>query len=293
MRSFRFQEVINVAIQEVCVKTRKIKQSLIQQIHAKALELKRVPKLSDMLFTQRFITVFGSWNEALHAAGLPLAKSPRLRLAFRSLQGQGYLVSDEGCLESLKRLSGILGGYRPTTTDIESEIGAKAGCPSSSVIISRFGGMDNALRAAGLDHIQYKRKAIRDENREKEESEAYDFLKGKSFVMLSDVPEQGEIIRSIAKKEGIPIVCTPKHRELQIVLGWMRGQACGDVVLSQKEIESGMGKKAYEILVQYCQGVSMADIGRLIGVTRERVRQVVTKKATELVQSILREKGGV
>ncbi len=120
--------MITVVVDQLALEAEnKVKQILIQKIKNKAAELGRVPRQSDFNCQQRFYAVFGSWNEALRAAGFPVAKVS-LRLKYRYLRGQEYKPTIEDCIESLKRLSEMLGNCRPTSDDIESEPGVKAGC---------------------------------------------------------------------------------------------------------------------------------------------------------------------
>jgi hypothetical protein len=283
-----------MAIQKIYVEIKKRRQSLIKRIQAKALESGRVPKLSDFSSSQRFcfFEEFGRWNDALFAAGIhQLARRLRPRLVSRLLQGQSCVIIDDECLDALNRLSAVLGGYRPTIKDIASTAGIETGCPSASTINNSFGSIGNALRAAGLDQLQTKYRSIHNENREKEESDVSELINGKTFAMLSDSPGHQKMMHEIADKMGIPFVSSPSHKELRIVLNWMRGQAYEGVLLSHEEIEIGMGEKAYAMLVQYCQGMSMAEVGRSLNLSRERVRQVITKKTQGLVRTVLREGG--
>ncbi len=262
-----------------------LRQVLIQEIKKMALKVQRVPKLADLGSSRRFYVAFGSWNNALRAAGFPVARKTTLRLETRRMQGQKYEATENECLDALKRLSAVLGGYRPTVADLDSDLAAEVGCPTRNTIIRRFGSMVNALRSAGLVGLQTRHENVVTI----EKARIAKVFKGKSFVMAGDLPKKN--ISKIARREGLRVVRASKSYEVNIVLDWMRGQAYDGALPDREGMRLAMGNDAYQYLVQYCQGRSMAKIGKDTGLTRERVRQVLTERAKALVRAIL-EKGG-
>lgn len=266
-----------MAVERVALEAEnRIKQVLIQRIKDKALELGRVPRQSDFTCWQRFYAVFGSWNEALRAAGFPVAKVS-LRLKYRYLQGQDYKPTKDDCIESLKRLSEMLRNCRPTSDNIESELGMKAGCPKLTVIKRIFGTLENALREAGLDRLPTRR--------EKEEYVQIDpVLESRVFLLSSELKDRRA--RKHARERGVPIVHDPKNRNLLTVLDWMRGVERKGILPTHEEIRSAMGDRAFQYLKEYCQGLSLRDIGEKNGLSKERVRQIMNKGASAAVRKI-------
>ncbi|MGB9791746.1 MAG: homing endonuclease associated repeat-containing protein, partial [Thermacetogeniaceae bacterium] len=120
---------------------KEIRELLIKRLKDKARELGRVPTRTDFNNNVKvFCRVFGSWGNALRAAGFPARKLDRLY--YRYLQGQDFKPTKEDCVEALRRLSQELGGYRPTCHDVESELGVKVGCPKWKVIVKLFGSFE-------------------------------------------------------------------------------------------------------------------------------------------------------
>lgn len=265
-----------MAIQLAAEAESKVRKNLIQKIKDKAAELGRVPRQSDFNCQQRFYAVFGSWNEALRAAGFPVVKE-NLRLKYRYLHGQDYEPTKEDCIKSLKRLSVRLGRCRPTAKDIESETGIVSGCPKLKVIKRLFGSLDSALLKAGLGDLPTRR--------EKEKRALLESIPAGGFLLSSELKSKRE--RRYAKERNITVVRAPKDQNLLTVLDWMRGVERNGVLPSREEIQSAMGKKAFQYLLEYCSGLSLREIGRKRGLSGEAVRRSMQSGALKTVKKYL------
>lgn len=112
-------------------------QELIEDIQRMADKLDRRPTTGDVTehseyYTQLFINVFGSWNEAVEAAG------------FEPHHPKSY--GEDELIEHLQRLGDEL-DRPPKTEDVDEADG-----PSSSTYANRFGAWGEALQEAGFEH---------------------------------------------------------------------------------------------------------------------------------------------
>lgn len=260
-----------------------IREMLIKKLKDKAKELGRVPTQADFGYRINvFYRVFGSWNNALQAAGFPVRELNRLK--YRYLQGQSYRPTKEDCIEALKRLSEELGGYRPTCHDVESEVGVKAGCPKWKVIVRLFGSFDAAIEEAGLKDLPTKRAS---EGRGGKVLRILDNQGDGSFYLSAEVLDRRT--REHLKKQGIPIIPTPKSRAMLTVLDWLRGIEQEGILPARDEIRSAMGERAFEFLTDYCKGMTLRDIGEKHGISYETVRVVMTKGAEAAVKKLTKK----
>ncbi|MBR3252842.1 DEAD/DEAH box helicase family protein [Candidatus Saccharibacteria bacterium] len=125
---------------------------LIEALQRKAQELGRTPKIKDLDIDPTiasgytYVTRFGSWNNALKAAGLDINKQQKVR-------------TREELINDLQRKAQEL-GRTPTRRDVDTD--PKMAC--GGVYAAFFGSWNNALKVAGLEIIlQSKRNQTEEE----------------------------------------------------------------------------------------------------------------------------------
>lgn len=109
-----------------------------------ALTTKRFRTVSD-LATTTFLRRFGSWRQALHAAGLADRYSGQ-QVTGKMRQQRARTLTDAELLSELRRIAQVSG--RPYVT--RSELRRLSTVASDVVYIGRFGSWPAALTAAGL-----------------------------------------------------------------------------------------------------------------------------------------------
>ncbi len=278
--------MLSVAVSDYQEKQRWGKEQLIKILLVKSKELGRTPKMSDFSrgspSIPTFFNVFGSWNNALQAAGLPVN-----RVTLRLHRG----ITQEKCVNALRRLSKELGNVRPTSADLCSSLGIATGCPGAKTVIDLFGSIEEAVRRAGLDHLPTKNEFLKKQEATEYQQQVEKFLDGKPFVVVFEIPSWvkmsgNDYFLTYAQEKGIKIVQPPKTRWVKIVLDWLRGIEAEGILPPEKDIEKAMGERAITFLRKLTEGLNMAEIAAEVGLTRERVRQILNSGAKKAVRKI-------
>lgn len=254
------------------------KEKLLAALRKKAEEVKRTPRLKDFETGSPspfvFYRVFGSWNKALEEAGF----EPNRVSVRKTKKG----ITKDYCAKSLRRLSEILGGIRPTLVDVASETGIAAGCPTGKTIHSLFGSFKEALKYAGLYDLPTGRR----KKMQEKQNIRWDFfdriISGREFLLQAEIPlKPGTNLylqfRKYAGQKNVTVINLHPTREVVVLLNWLRGIKAAGILPEKNEIVSKMGERSFQYLLGLLKGESMQEIADREGITKERVRQIVSR----------------
>jgi hypothetical protein len=226
---------------------------MVCRIKSLAEKLGRVPRIADAgHLAFRAIEVFGTWNAALAAAGLPLR---RVTLPGDPGERREVLVS------ALKEAAGELGRV-PTAKEYDRIVRERS-LPKSHAVTGFFGSWRNALEAAGL---------VRSSVCEVQEAVERVLSGGKRYVSTSEIkglpPGAKALIRS-----KVMVLKTKKR-----MVTWLNRAA-----------EAGFPEvpgyeKGREFAVRVASGETYTAIGSSEGLSGERVRQIMYKYLWRVVR---------
>lgn len=266
------------------------KEKLLAALRKKAEEVKRTPRLKDFESGSPspavFYSVFGSWNQALEEAGF---KPNRV-----NVRKTKKCITKDYCVKSLRRLSKILGGVRPTLVDVASEAGIAAGCPTGKTIHSLFGSFKEALKYAGLYDLPTGRR----KKMQEKQNIRWDFfdriISGREFLLQAEIPLKPGTnpylqFRKYARQKNVTVINLHPTREVVVLLNWLRGIKAAGSLPGESEIASKMGERAFQYLLRLVKGESMQEIANTEGVSKERVRQIVSRGIKRAVGALTGE----
>lgn len=261
------REVLAAALKQRCGR-RWDRDSALQILRGLAERLGRVPRMCDvrgdgMPSGTTYVYLFGSWNAALQAAGLPVQKnSPVLRWRHPG-------DPREDAVRALRAATELAGGppSRQVYNDLRTSL-SRSDWPAVGSVHAMFGSWREALEASGLGGGPLVRRTRPEEDVSASAVRALvSRLAARGFAVLRDF-------------EGVP---APLTRRVRAELA-----RCGVPVLQVRRRMAGLlvkvassgwpevpGKergRAYAL--RLAAGECAQEVARLEGLTRERVRQL-------------------
>ncbi|MGB9859853.1 MAG: homing endonuclease associated repeat-containing protein [Moorellaceae bacterium] len=255
------------------------KETLIGELVSLSRHLKRTPRLSDVKNPTIYYKVFGSWNNALREAGLPINKPRSPRIDARKQKRQMYRMSDGYFLESLRKLANLIGGRRPQGKDFESKEAVEAGIPALYSYIRRFGSLQRALELAGLERLPGKKdlqKKLREEKIHRGVEEAIKVLAAKPYVFTDQLKGwdiSARLLREEVERRGVVVLRRVKVAALERALNMYYG--VGEEKVAREQMRTLMGNRAFETFEKYASGGRCCEIARELGCSREWIRLTI------------------
>lgn len=244
------------------------RDSVLQALRSLAASLGRTPRECDVKETGTpdagtCCRLFGSWNNALRAAGLPVNRASPAFAWRRRADARQEII------RALRDAADLAGGAPSVALYEELRCSlARRDWPSASTVRGVFGRWSAALRAAEIDsrpHVQRVRpeQAVR-------AACAADAVSGaalRGFAVPGDFAgmPKGTALRARVElaRRGVPVVTVRRNMAGLLAEAASRGWP-----------EVPGKERGREYALRLARGETMRAIGRSVGLTRERVRQL-------------------
>lgn len=191
--------------------------------------------------------------------------------------GLTVVKSKEEHLEALRKLSELLGGYRPTSADLLSPLAKEAGCQCHAVYQKYFGSFQNALKEAGLDKLP-KKKLL--------EKAGID-LKKRKVLFSPEVKKLRLPDERIIENYGIRIF--PRHVRNKSLMDFIRlyyGEEVDGVRITKREILRLLSSKEYGMLSAFAEGKTYSEIAEIYHEDMDTLRIKIARIARKALNRI-------